>query len=190
MVLIKRYPNRKLYNTHTKQYITLDGLATLIRDGYEIQVIDHASGEDLTAFTLTQVILEQEKQHTGLLSIYPLADLIRSGGDHLNALQRGLFSHSFWRQMDEEIRRRIQSLVHQGEMTIADGELLIEKLIAQGKQLREERRKRGSGETLNLGDLEEYLKKSQVPTQEDLDRLSKQIEQLAEKIEQVTQSVS
>lgn len=188
MILIKRYPNRKLYNTATKQYITLDGLAGIIRDGEEIQVIDHVSGEDLTSVTFTQVILEQEKKRTGFLINYPLADLIRSGSDHLTALQRGLFSHSFWRQIDEEIRRRVQALIHQGELTISEGESLIEKLITEGKQLRAEKRDQGAVESLNLGDLEEYLNQNQVPTQKDLESLARQIDQLVEKIEQLSAS--
>ncbi len=69
MVVIKRYPNRKLYDTIAKQYITLDGVAELVRQGSEIKVVDHASGEDLTAFTLTQIILEQEKKRMGYLRI-------------------------------------------------------------------------------------------------------------------------
>lgn len=185
MILIKRYPNRKLYNTSTKQYITLTGLADLIREGAEIQVIDHASGEDLTAVTLTQVVLEQEKKHSGLWSSFPLADLIRSGGDHLTALQRGLFSHSFWRQIDEEIRQRVQSLVRLGEMSVADGEALVEKLIAQGMSLREQSRNLEPVESLKLEDLEAYLRKNQVPTQQDLERLSQQIDQLADLIDRL-----
>ncbi|MGD8735253.1 MAG: polyhydroxyalkanoate synthesis regulator DNA-binding domain-containing protein, partial [Anaerolineae bacterium] len=55
MTRIKRYPNRKLYDTEAKQYITLEGIAALIRQGNEVQVIDHATGEDLTALTLTQI---------------------------------------------------------------------------------------------------------------------------------------
>ena len=150
MALIKRYPNRKLYNTATKQYITLDGLADLIREGDEIQVIDHTSGEDLTSVTLTQVILDQEKKQSGLWSSFPLADLIRSGGDHLNALQRGLFSHSFWRQIDEEIRQRVQSLVRLGDLTYAEGEVLFEKLVAQGRERREQNRDQPRGKPLPL----------------------------------------
>jgi polyhydroxyalkanoate synthesis repressor PhaR len=183
MILIKRYPNRKLYNTTTKQYITLNGLADLIREGEEIQVIDHASGDDLTAVTLTQVVLEQEKKQSGLWSSFPLADLIRSGGDHLTALQRGLFSHSFWRQIDEEIRQRVQALVRLGEMSVAEGETLVGKMIAQGITLRERSRNLEPVESLKLEDLEEYLQKNQVPTQDDLERLSQQIDQLAEMID-------
>lgn len=62
MAIIKRYPNRKLYDTEAKKYITLDGIAELIRDGQEVQVMDHSTGEDLTTLTLTQIIFEQEKE--------------------------------------------------------------------------------------------------------------------------------
>ena len=62
MPLIKRYPNRKLYDTEAKAYITLEQIAYLIREGQEDHVVDHASREDLTALTLTQVILEQERK--------------------------------------------------------------------------------------------------------------------------------
>ena len=61
MPIIKRYPNRKLYDTAAKQYVSLDGIAAMIRRGDEVQVVDHATGEDLTTLTLTQIIVEQEK---------------------------------------------------------------------------------------------------------------------------------
>ena len=67
MPVIKRYPNRKLYDTESKRYITLDGIARLIRKGEEVQVIDHTTDEDLTAVTLTQIIFEQEKKKGGFL---------------------------------------------------------------------------------------------------------------------------
>ena len=67
MVIIKRYPNRKLYNTETKKYITLDGIADLIREGEEVQVLDHATGEDLTALSLSQILFEREKKSAGFL---------------------------------------------------------------------------------------------------------------------------
>ena len=115
MVTIKRYPNRKLYNTETKQYITLDGIGDLIREGNEIQVTDNATGEDLTALTLTQIILDQERKQSGVLSHSALTSLIRAGGDRLSALQRGLFSPlGLWNQIDEEIKRRVQTLVNRG----------------------------------------------------------------------------
>ncbi len=185
MILIKRYPNRKLYNTEAKQYINLDEIADLIRQGEEIQVTDHASGEDLTALTLTQIILEQEKKQSGVLSHTTLTNLIRAGSDRLIALQRGLFSPGFWQQIDEEIRRRIQALVHQGELTVVEGEKILDKMIEQGMRQRQERRGHSDDGLVTIKELEEYLEKHQVPTQEDLQHLYNQLEELATKLDRM-----
>ena len=88
MLIIKRYPNRKLYDTEAKKYITLDGISDLIRDGQEIQVLDHASGEDLTAVILTQIIFEQEKKNSGFLPRSVLRGLVQAGGDTIGSLRR------------------------------------------------------------------------------------------------------
>ncbi len=181
MIIIKRYPNRKLYNTEAKQYITLEGVADLIRQGAEIQVVDHASGEDLTAVTLTQIILEQEKKQSGLLTNSFLTGLIRAGSDRLSAFQRSLASPaSFWHQIDEEIKNRIQALVHQGEISEKEARNLIDKMIQQGA------RQINRMAAMDEATLENYLRQRQLPTQEDLDRLQAQIEELTHKIEEIT----
>ena len=63
---IKRYQNRKLYDTHQSCYVTLDELAALVRDGYDIQVLDNSTGEDITAATQIQLLFDRErrKRHT------------------------------------------------------------------------------------------------------------------------------
>ncbi len=60
-VLIKRYANRKLYNTATSRYITLRGIADLMESGKEVKVIDNETGEDMTAVTLSQILVETER---------------------------------------------------------------------------------------------------------------------------------
>lgn len=60
--LIKKYANRKLYDTHTSHYITLEGIADLVRDGHTIQVVDRDSGQDLTQVVLSQIVLSEEKR--------------------------------------------------------------------------------------------------------------------------------
>lgn len=60
--LIKKYANRKLYDTHTSRYITLEGIAQLVRDGHEIKVVDRDNGHDLTQITLSQIVLSEEKR--------------------------------------------------------------------------------------------------------------------------------
>ena len=67
MYLIKRYPNRKLYDTQKKEYLNLDTIAKLIRHGEEVMVVDHVSGEDITTVTLTQIIMEREKKDGNFL---------------------------------------------------------------------------------------------------------------------------
>jgi polyhydroxyalkanoate synthesis repressor PhaR len=60
--LIKKYANRKLYDTRTSRYITLEGIAQLVRDGHDIKVVDRDNGHDLTQVTLSQVVLSEEKR--------------------------------------------------------------------------------------------------------------------------------
>src|SRR5579864_1364678 len=65
--LIKKYANRKLYDTRTSRYITLEGIAQLVRDGHEIKVVDRDNGHDLTQVILSQIVLSEEKRGPGRL---------------------------------------------------------------------------------------------------------------------------
>ena len=60
--IIKKYANRKLYDTRTSRYVTLEGIAGLVRDGHEIKVVDRETGQDLTQVTLSQIVLSEEKR--------------------------------------------------------------------------------------------------------------------------------
>ena len=84
MRVIKRYSNRKLYDTHESRYVTLDQLAELIRQGEEIRVMDNTTERDLTSATLAQIIFEQEnKAGQNLLPTTFLRQLIRFYGDSM-----------------------------------------------------------------------------------------------------------
>jgi len=111
MPIIKRYPNRKLYNTQTKQYISLQGIAELIYQGEEVQVIDHATSEDVSALTLTQILLELEKRHSGFLSHTILTYLIRAGNDRLSTLQRYLASQIGFSHPVDELLSEIEHIL-------------------------------------------------------------------------------
>jgi len=83
-VLIKRYANRKLYNTESSRYITLKGISELVREGREIHVIDNESGKDITPVVLSQILVDDQKQNQGEASGVPgqvLSELIQRGGD-------------------------------------------------------------------------------------------------------------
>ena len=78
--LIKRYANRKLYDTNRSCYVTLDDIASLIKAGEDVKVVDNRSGNDLTSVTLAQIIFETEKkQH--FMSLTLLRKLIQESGD-------------------------------------------------------------------------------------------------------------
>jgi polyhydroxyalkanoate synthesis repressor PhaR len=77
---IRRYENRKLYDTKQKRYVSLSELASLIREGEEIQVVESPSGEDVTARTLTNIIVEAERDGEEPFSSGFLHDVIRWGG--------------------------------------------------------------------------------------------------------------
>jgi polyhydroxyalkanoate synthesis repressor PhaR len=78
---IRRYENRKLYDTKLKRYVSLSDLASLIREGEELQVVESPSGEDVTARTLTNIIIEAERDGEEPLSSGFLHDVIRWGGN-------------------------------------------------------------------------------------------------------------
>lgn len=75
---IKRYPNRKLYDTHDSRYVTLDQIAKMIRAGDEIRVVDNVSQQDLTTATLAQIIFEEEKR-SPRLPVGGLRKIIQTG---------------------------------------------------------------------------------------------------------------
>jgi len=77
-LLIKRYASRRLYNTETSDYVTLEDIAGFIRDGREVQIVDLKSGDDLTRQYLLQIIADHESRGENVLPIDVLTDLVRS----------------------------------------------------------------------------------------------------------------
>ncbi len=90
--VIKRYSNRKLYDTQESRYVTLEEIEEMIRGGREVTVVDASTGEDLTSVTLTQIILEHERNHRGTLPIGFLHQLIKHGQAWQDFVQRSMRS--------------------------------------------------------------------------------------------------
>jgi polyhydroxyalkanoate synthesis repressor PhaR len=177
--IIKRYPNRKLYDTGAKQYITLDGIALLIREEQEVKVVDHATGEDLTALTLSQVIFEQEKKRRGFLPQSVLTGLIQAGGETMGTLRRALAAPlDLARQVDEEIERRLQYLIGRGELAAEEGRRLRDQLTAYHHV-------RPVEPAPTEQDLEAALARRDVPTRDDLQSVLEQLETLAAKLDRI-----
>lgn len=86
VVIIKKYANRRLYNTESSTYITLEHLAGMVREKREFKVVDAKTGEDITHNVLTQIIMEEEARGTNLLPVNFLRQLIAMYGDSMQAM--------------------------------------------------------------------------------------------------------
>jgi polyhydroxyalkanoate synthesis repressor PhaR len=179
MPVIKRYPNRKLYDTAAKQYVSLDGVAEMIRRGDPVQVLDHATGEDHTTLVLTQIIVEQEKRGSGFLPLDVLTGLVEAGGNTLATLRQRLTAPlDMLRSVDDEIQARIEKLVSLGELAEDEGRRLAQKLLALGAAVRADR-------AHNDEVLEQKLLARGVPTRLDLERLTTAVDQLSAEVERL-----
>lgn len=109
-VVIKKYANRRLYNTSTSTYVTLDDLATMVKGGTDFLVYDAKTGEDITRSVLTQIIFEEENKGTNLLPINFLRQLIRFYGDSMQAFVPGFLEFSLDNLGKEQEKFRAQMM--------------------------------------------------------------------------------
>jgi polyhydroxyalkanoate synthesis repressor PhaR len=173
--LIKRYGNRKLYDTQDSRYVTLEAIASFVKQGEEVRVLDNDSGEDLTAVTFAQIILEEERRN-GLLPLPILRKIIQQGEatlqDIATRVDRGIEAIG---SIGEKAGKRVQELVGRGA---PQGKALLEDLLASPQRQLEALQKRIDG----------HVKKSverltAIPTvQKELDRIEKSIARLEERI--------
>ncbi|HEY7765364.1 MAG TPA: polyhydroxyalkanoate synthesis repressor PhaR [Aestuariivirgaceae bacterium] len=109
-ITIKKYANRRLYNTATSAYVTLEDLAEMVKQGTDFTVHDAKTGEDITRSVLTQIIFEQESKGHNLLPIKFLRQLIRFYGDQMQALIPSYLEMSIEQLAREQQRFRDQLL--------------------------------------------------------------------------------
>jgi len=86
--IIKRYANRKLYDTEHSRYVTLDQISEMIRAGDDVKIVDNKTKEDLTTVTLAQIIFEEEKKQRSFLPLNAMRNIIQSGGQWFAEAQR------------------------------------------------------------------------------------------------------
>jgi polyhydroxyalkanoate synthesis repressor PhaR len=109
-VVIKKYANRRLYNTSTSTYVTLEDLSTMVKSGTDFLVHDAKTGEDITRSVLTQIIFEEENKGTNLLPINFLRQLIRFYGDSMQAFVPGFLEFSLDNLGKEQDKFRAQMM--------------------------------------------------------------------------------
>jgi len=134
-VVIKRYGNRRLYNTETRSYVNYQDLINLIRDGHDIKVIDSSTKEDVTKAVLIQLILEEEKNKKPILPTPFLFQLLRSREESVQDFFKNHLSASFeaYLKTKEEFDKRFRSIL---EMT-ASAPQMWEKLIPGADMMKE-----------------------------------------------------
>ena len=110
-VVVKKYANRRLYNTATSTYVTLEDLAKMIKDGGNFVAYDAKSGEDITRSVLTQIIVEQEHKGQNLLPTSFLRQLISLYGDSMQFLVPGYLEQAMiaFARNQEQMRKNLQA---------------------------------------------------------------------------------
>lgn len=117
-IVIKKYANRRLYNTAKSCYVTLDDLAIMVRDGQDFVVKDAKSGDDITRSVLAQIIFEEESKGQNLLPVNFLRQLIGLYGDSLEGFVPGYLEASMesFAKNQEKMREQITSVIGQNPM--------------------------------------------------------------------------
>ncbi len=121
--IIKRYTNRKLYDTVESRYVTLEEIAGMVKAGTEVRVLDNRTKEDLTSVTLAQIIFEEEKK-TSKVGLRMLRELVRHGSDR---------AQQFVEETRDELRGRVE-LVRQA------AEQRVQTLLSKGQQTQDRAR--------------------------------------------------
>tara|TARA_B100000686_G_scaffold55299_1_gene59590 strand:- start:11 stop:607 length:597 start_codon:yes stop_codon:yes gene_type:complete len=111
--IIKRYANRKLYDTEQSTYVTLDEIEQMVKDGEEIRIIENSTKEDITHITLAHIIFEQEKSNKGKLPISALRGIIQSGEEFIQKIQSPV------NQFRDEFKKRAE-VVGEGSKALRD----------------------------------------------------------------------
>lgn len=134
-LIIKRYGNRRLYNTETKSYVNYEDLSKIVRDGFDIKVVDSKTQEDVTKAVLIQMILEEEKNDKTVLPTEFLFQILRTREDSLQDFFKNHLSASFnaYLRTKEEFDNRFRSIL---EMAVSAPQMW-EKVIPGAEVMRE-----------------------------------------------------
>jgi len=181
-VVIKKYANRRLYNTQTSSYVTLDHLAGMVKDGVEFEVQDARTGDDITRSVLTQIIFEEEAKGQNLLPIKFLRQLIRFYGDSLQAFVPGYLDMSMdsFTKNQGAMRDRIAE-------AMGGGNTMIENLTRQNLAIFERATQMFSPFNAATAGRKSEEPAEEKPTSSDVDALKREMEAMRRQISELSQ---
>jgi polyhydroxyalkanoate synthesis repressor PhaR len=200
-ILIKRYANRKLYNTESSRYITLKGIAELLDQGEEVCVIDNESGEDITSVALSQILVDSRRSNSDPPTSL-LAQIMERGGDVLyDVLKKGVDDATDnLDEIQDRFRRIIQGQGGQGHGGRNQGSQDEKEREAGGtsESKRSERRRLGDWIAYASPDfdaavqnaVERVFKILDLPRRKDVDALNQNLERVARAVENLDRAVA
>ncbi len=164
--LIKRYANRKLYDTQSSTYVTLDDVESMVRKGAELQIVDQKSGEDITGATLAHIVLEQQKINPSF-PVSVLRGIIQYGEDFFSLIPWSMT------QLRQGVRRRSEALEEGGR---AVGEFVegAQRSIEELQRRVDERVRDAVGQLAHIPEMRQEL----AHLRETIEALEKRLEQL------------
>jgi len=184
--IIKKYINRKLYDTKEKKYVNLSEISRLIREGIDLKVIDNHSKEDITSLVLAQIIVEQEKTKKIMLpSLLSPLRLLKRGGDSMINLTKKMFlagigTLSLTKEKADKIA---DDLIKRGELSKSESKDFVLDLLDMA-----EKEKDKIIEKIKP-DIEKELEKMNFASQKSVADLDKKIDSLENKINQLIKKI-
>jgi polyhydroxyalkanoate synthesis repressor PhaR len=181
-VVIKKYANRRLYNTQTSSYVTLDHLAGMVKDGVEFEVQDARTGDDITRSVLTQIIFEEEAKGQNLLPIKFLRQLIRFYGDSLQTFVPGYLDMSMdsFTKNQGAMRDRIAE-------AMGGGNQMVENLTRQNLAIFERAMQVFSPFGATTQNRKPEEQPEEKPVASDVDALKREVEAMRKQISELSQ---
>lgn len=155
--IIKRYQNRKLYDTTHSCYVTLDDICQMIKKGEDVSIIDNKTREDLTTVTLTQIILEEEKSKKNILPLSALKNIIQSGGEQIaHFFQKSIQSVSAISTVKDEAEKVAEKVIDKIKDEIEDGGAFVRDYLSKTHQSIDDFSKKLEDKLKSLGQLSNF----------------------------------
>ena len=185
--IIKRYVNRRLYDTEQKKQITLQDLAQLVKEDVEVQVIDNKTGEDITAAMLVQIVRRESKGWKDTVaSTKVLADMVKKGGGTMaDVLKKGLLAgigvFSLTKERAEEL---VDELVKRGEVSKEEKAKVVKELVDKA-----EARSMELAKKIDI-QVKKAVTKMKTSKEEEIQSLTEKIDQLTAQVEKLQKKLN
>ncbi len=186
MRIVKKYANRKLYDTVDKRYVVMDTLADLIKSGEEVSVIDNQTGEDITAAVVSQLLAREKRENGADEASGVLIQLLRKGGGTLKGYAKKYAA--LWQgtlhMAEDEIDKIVNRLVKEKEISESEGRKLKDEIVGYSENMR-----KWIGRNIDKR-IGEVLEKTNLATRSQVRRLADIVEELTRKVERLERMLS